>query len=624
MVVHLGGPATILTLSRISPGSAVRLDVYASMDEALQHWGASSRCSPVFPLNRSEWPKKGTSFCAWFVGPLYPGCLPQGISAFLSLGLYNLVLIARSDEEAANVKAFLAENPTVAWESWTVAEDGSIGVIGYAERLKEVTKVFTDLGGVKLHGGLHSMTDEYRTLVAATVNKAQTYTPEVAAETRRFDAGFREYLESKAHRDVIKSQWLVNVNAALSRYSSQTFAGISPITETECHYWTHSLLGVGMATQALVMIRRQVQVAFDRADFRNRLKALASLPPNSSRLDSLKPRDGYWQHHHLPKLAATGGEQMTPIVFFSGRDGFRSTAHTLSVPLEVISAANTIGWSLRTLTHELSHVFVDTILGALLPTASDPQFTNRIARLFESEQVANLLEDLQAAMCWALFSMTRRNGDDVELSGEELADIIRQTYPEVSEILTHIFDFQYFYQSDPEIYIASIWASWDVIPNILDRVPEYLVRTLSAIMVLNLTAEDPFRATADQVEAELKKLSALMPEANIIQVAIEVLKSKRDDFRKQLISHMQLVAISKAFFYSQDIAAIIGREKAQSRRAKEPFKANEFDADVRVDNSLSFVYRQSRRSSISNEPDPVKSAWIMTHLAFASAGDDDE
>ena len=595
------------------------------MDEALQHWNVSSRCSPVFPLNRSEWPKKGMPFSAWFVGPMYPGRLPQGISAFLSLGLYNLVLIAMSDEEAARVRAFLAANPTVAWESWEVGQDGSIGIVGYAESLKQSTKVFTDLGGVKLHEGLHSMTDEYRTLVAATVNKAHAYIPEVAAETIRFDAGFRKSLESKAHKDVIKSQWLVNVNAALSRFSSQTFAGISPITETECHYWTHSLLGVGTATQALVMIRRQVQVVFDRADFRNRLKALASLPPNSSRLDQLSPSAGYWQRHYLEKVAATDVEQMTPIVFFSGRDGFRSTAHTLSVPLEVISAANTIGWSLRTLTHELSHVFVDTILGALLPTASDPQFTNRIASLFESEQAANLLEDLQAAMCWALFSTTRHNNDDeADLTGAGLAEIIRQTYPEVSEILTHIFDFQYFYQSDPEIYIASIWASWDVIPNILDRVPEYLMRTLSAIMVLNLTAEDPFRATANQVEGELRKLLGLMPEANIIQEALRVLKAKRDYFRKQLILHMQLVAISKAFFYCQDIAAIIAREKAQARSAKEPFQANEFDADVQVDNSLSFVYRQSRRSPFSNEPDPVKSAWIMTHLAFASPGDDEE
>lgn len=594
------------------------------MDEALEHWGASSRCSPIFPLNRSEWPKKGEPYSAWFVGPMYPGRLPQGISAFLSLGLYNLVLISKSREEADRVTALLAANPSVAWESWEVGEDGYIGSVGYSDSLKQNFKVFTDLGGVKLHEGLHSMTDEYRTLVAATANKAHTYIPEVAAETRRFDAGFRKYLESPSHKDVIKAQWLVNVNAALSRFSSQTFAGISPITETECHYWTHSLLGVGTATQALVMIRRQVQVAFDRADFRNRLKALALLPSNSSRLDQLSPSAGYWQHHHLPKLAPTDVEQMTPIVFFSGRDGFRSTAHTLSVPLEVISAANTIGWSLRTLTHELSHVFVDTILGALLPTASDPEFTNRIARLFDSEPASNLLEDLQAAMCWALYATIRRNAEDAELTGAELAEIIRQTYPEVSEILTHIFDFQYFYQSDPEIYIASIWASWDVIPNILDRVPEYLVRTLSAIMVLNLTAEDPYRAAAAQVEAELRKLLTLMPEANIIQVALDVLKAKGDDFRRQLISHMPLVAISKAFFFSQDIAAVIAREKSQSRSAKEPFKANEFDADVQVDNPLSFVYRQSRRSSFSNEPDPIKSAWIMTHLAFASAGEDDE
>lgn len=631
MTVQLAGSQLILILSRQHPSASFQVAARASMDDALADWGSSSRCSPIFPINRSEWPKLGLRYRIWLAGPIFPGMVPTGVTAFLSLGIYNLVLLATTDEDTEKISAFLSKHSKTPWESWEVDGDGLIGRIEYSPTLEFSDNTKHDAGDFKFHPGLKSMTEEYRTLVAATVAKAKSYSPQIAQETLEFDRGFRSSIYSSTLKEINKSQWLVNVNAALSRFSSQAFAGISPVTGTECHYWTHSLLGVGTAVQALVSIRRQVQIAFDRTNFPLRLRELKKVGPNTIRLQKLAPSDGFWQHHHLPKLAENPARpQLPPIVCFSGRDGFRSTAHTLSVPLEVISSANTIGWSLRTVTHELSHVFVDAILGTLLPSLADEAVADRLVAILDSEDPSNMFEGLQVALCWNLCLIQQKDvKDSLEIkSGRHLVAIVQDAYPEVSEILTHIFDFQYFYQRNPTIYVASIWASWDVIPNIESRVREYLIRTLSAIMVLNLNVADPFGATVDRVLQELEALSAAMPGANIVKLAVQTLRTDRNRLRTEMLKIIRLVAICNGFFYSPELSAIVSRDVTQARSAPKRFPDNEFKDDVRVHNPLNFVYLQSPRSSgksmLSNDPDPQKSAWIMAQLAFSDIREDDD
>jgi hypothetical protein len=622
MKVRIVGEEFVLAVSRTEDLNDCAVKVYKSADAALQQWSASTRSSPVLALNGSKFcdlNTTGSAFC--FIGPIFPAKIPEGIPAFLTLGLFNILLVATSEDEKRRLNLFLEGiGHEIPWEGWHVSK-GVITKVTYGlKRQADIGPV--DAGPISgLPAELESVTHEYRMLVAATRAKGRATLPNIDQEFATFDIGFRQTLQSSKLSAVTKAQWLVNVNAALSRFSSQTFAGVSPILGTECHYWTHSLLGIGMAAQALLAVRRQVHSAATRANFRGRIYALKDLAPNPVSLQKLAISDGFWQQHYLPSPPANSSDQRLPlIVCFSGRDGFRSTTHTLSVPLEVISAANTVGWTLRTVTHELSHVFIDGLTSSVLPRLDKATELNRVLSLMNgTSQSTNLFEQLQAYFCFAL-CLVVTNPDDANLvleDTEALVARVQGSYGEVSEVLTHIFDFLYFYQRDPKTYISAIWGSWDVIPNINDRISEYLTRTLCAILIEHLTVADPFDRAIDQLLQELTELRSTFPQGAYVGIAIDRLKNDRSFFKKRLQSLGHLVRITFAFFYSPEVASQLAHADRGER-----LEAKAFELGGQIDNPLRFIYDHSGSVTPTNTPDGRRSAWVMAQLAFSEARDD--
>jgi len=267
-------------------------------------------------------------------------------------------------------------------------------------------------------------------------------------------------------------------------------------------------------------------------------------------------------------------------------------------------------------THELSHMFVDAILAALLPGVA----TNAGAqKLFDAiEAPTNLLTQLQRFFGWHLCAIANQ-GKDLDMSAQSLQNSVQITYPEISELFTHIFDYLYFYQRDHAVYIAAIWGSWDVIPNIADRIDEYILRTVCAVMVLNLQARDPSIVSMTLVSNELRRLRERMQDTNIIDAAIDKLDNHAADFRPRLSRLMKLVAMCNAFLYAPDIATLIFRSFASARNSPPDFKSGTFDQDIRVDNPVRFVYEQSAKGTPTNDPDFRTSAWMMAQLAFSTS-----
>ncbi len=624
MSVRLEGKELALTATHTHPGGGFVLKVYDSVDTALKNWGASTRCSPIYPFNHAVWPTNAREVTVWFLGPHFPGSLPDGVPAYLSLGMYNVLLVASKKAEREKAQEYVDSLKQTPWERWTMGSKGLVTDISYAPIIRRSACASQDGGQIKLPQGLRSAAEEYRTLIAATIAKANAYRSDVSQDLRNFDEIFRKNLESTRSRPVTKSQWLVNVNAALSRFSSQAFAGISPITSTECHYWTHSLLGVGLGAQALIAIRNQALKAFAQADFRRRLHALESVAPNPVKLTKLRLGDGFWQSHHLTeKIDEREHHQISPIVCFSGRDGFRSTTLTLSVPLEVLSSSNTLGWTLRTITHEISHLFVDAILNTLLPNIDDVAEAEHLLETLDKSKPNNLFEQLQQYLCFSIFKLASdEKAKSIQVhSGEELTRAVEDTYQEVSEVLTHIFDFLYFYGRNRAIYVPAIWGSWDVIPNIASRIDEYLMRTLCAVMTQNLSAPDPFEVTITQVLEEMENLSNVLQDANIVARAAEKLRNDRAHFRSALMQHTELVLLSYSFLYSPAIAQMMNRSHVQSKKSGFDFKPNIFERDVVVTNPLRFIFDQAARYTVRDTPDFRKSAWMMAQIAFTRLDD---
>jgi hypothetical protein len=140
MPVRLDGQELILAVTHSRPGGETFLKVHTSVDAALRDWGSSTRCSPIYGLNQSSWPAPEQPFHIWFVGPVFPGDVPSGFGAFLSLGIFNLLLLACTAEEKRRVQTFISKLNDVPWESWGVSATGVVTSTDYASCLKVASK----------------------------------------------------------------------------------------------------------------------------------------------------------------------------------------------------------------------------------------------------------------------------------------------------------------------------------------------------------------------------------------------------------------------------------------------------------------------------------------------------
>ena len=88
------------------------------------------------------------------------------------------------------------------------------------------------------------------------------------------------------------------------------------------------------------------------------------------------------------------------------------------------------------------------------------------------------MEDLRVLLCFPLCTL-----EGNELDEDHVGQRLRDEWAECNELLTHIFDFLYFYRGDAEAYVRCVWASWAVIPNIQHRLTDYITRCLCALHV---------------------------------------------------------------------------------------------------------------------------------------------
>lgn len=616
----------VLALSREGLRGPRKIAIHKGFKSALADWDSSTRSSPIFSLGADGVPDLGkqTPTHLAFIGPIHPSRLPRSVPAYLTLGLYNVILVAASKVQQAALSRFLAAHGGTSWEKWIV-RGGKIQGLPLFSAATEPNKKkgvrYSKVARLKVPARIQSTADEYRALVATTASKAREHAPALAEDAVQLDRILAREISKDPLPLLQKHQWLVLVNAALSRLSSQALAGTSPIAETECHYWTNSLLGIGVACLALVKLRRFTERTLGAAELHARLKSLSEAPPHPVPLYKVKSVDEFWRRQHLPPLHTSDGtvERIPLIVHFSGRDGFRSTVFGLSAPLEVLRGCNTVAWSLMTLTHELSHVFIDSLMGVLLEDLRirHQRGTDPVLAVLQGEVQSCLLDQVKTLMVRTITELDKdsrglKPSDPIDYSEEEIVTAIQRYYQEANEILTHIFDFMYFYRRDHDAYLAYIWSSWDVIPNIEDRIDDYLTRSLCAVHVNNLSVAKSADVTVDQVLAVLTKLSTNDTGSNYLGIAAGTLKQKRDAFKLRLHRRTGFVKIALAFLNSPDAARALTHDPESPDGSYSSFSAKKFSTNQRFQNPLRFIAKYSH----DVDPDPAKSLWMLTQVAL--------
>lgn len=621
-MIRLSGEVSYALLRRTADGHAHELHFFKDLKKALAFWGNGGRLSPVYPFTGSALPdlEDGAERTVLFFGPVYPGHLPEDIpgNLFLTQGIYNLLWLG----DRPDILLEFCESAGCPREKWTLQGYGLTQTDPY---LPSGQPTRFSLPQAPLP--LRAATAEYAVNLNALFERSRDF----PLRSNEFIERFAKKFTASIVRDrtlplTARQTELVLANAALSRYSSQTFSGTSPILETECHFWSHSLFGIGTASLALISIRDFIAQAFSRAQIIDRFVALQQEAPTNQPLISTLISDPFWLREHLTSYPSQinfnnefssgtreGNPQEIPLLTcFSGRDGFRSTRVSLSAPLETLSSGNTPAWSLLTLTHEMSHPIVEALLGIVLPRFNDRADIERIVSWFGTGRPENLLERVREFVIHALLELTGHT-EDLRINPRNLGYLVAEGGKELNELLAHSLDFLYFYGRDPARYIPGIWLTWGAVPNIEHRVQQYLVRTLCALHTTNTMRSAS--VTVDQAATHLSDLQSKYPKAPYVARAVQTLREDRDTLEKELKKRAQIAAFARGFLYSEKLAGTFEAVSGTGggRTSNQPFRALAFPPS-QVSNPLYFIETQA----VDRRPDEARSAWLLTMLAFTA------
>jgi hypothetical protein len=625
-----------LVLERLR-GRNHQIRIAENLGQVLSEWKSSTRISPIYPITFSNSTPtlnhrfKG-EFKLLFIGPIHPQDViasPSEVdAAWAGYGLLNTILIPNSEKTTRRLLQ-LARERQLGFELWRI-KDGKIqdavqSETGTVERRigKSLSRLSAGTFAPEVREAIH----EFCPLMASTLARCGYLPSSIRTnldETERYvDATVKDATKKGAAVSSYRLLGqLLTLNAGLSRFSSQTFAGTVPIEETECHFWSHSLLGIGMASIGLWRMTEFIEETLGRARLPERFAEFSKMRDSVPNLRTLDINHPFWTTDHLGKIALPPDkpEPIVPLLsYFSARDGFRSTPTTISAPLASVTSCNSPRWSLLTITHEITHVVIRAILTEVYPDFDDPQQLDACLSLLEQNGPSNtLLEEIRKLLLITIFNMDKGGkNQDVDVDEETLTKTIERSQREVEEIFVHVFDFLYFYGRDLDKYIGGIWASWGTIPNIATRVPDYVIRSICAALSNHIRREKGEEIARDQVVESLKKLQRNSMGGTYVDAALKYINDHwQDELRQRVMIRKELVKIVQAFLFSTSVATKVRGEPAISGGATEKegytLRRGELEKQA-IRNPLHFL----ELYSVTVHSSPVESLWIYYVLAFS-------
>lgn len=616
--------------------------------EALAAWTSKTRISPVFALGDSDDQQTAdTGFSGdrilAFLGPASVADLEvivqEAHRAWLTLGLYNVLLDIAPDKygELQNLAISLG----VSAEFWTIKDAAITERRGFPIEAKSADREWRQqleaLPGPELPEELSQALAEFSPLMAGALARAEASAPELVGDLGRTADEVRQilgdYQDNPSHLAKYRALGqLLHMNAALSRFASQTFSGTTSLAENQCHFWSHSFLGIGVASLALQCVCRFVEATLGESRIPDRFAQLAGVEDKIPNLSTLSVNDPFWWQDHIGDIALPSEMSQEPLVpliaHFSARDGFKSTLTTISAPLACVGCCNSHRWSLLTLTHEISHIVARDVLGELYPDLdSDAEIDAALELIDRDGPAANLLQEIRRFLLFSIIKMddvAARREEPPEYNSDMLRTLLDHWHHAVEELIAHVFDFLYFYGQDTEKYVNGIWTSWGTIPNINSRVKDYVVRTLCAVLPPHLRrGQDGLLVAREQVAGHLQGVrDRLGPNTYADSALVYIASHWEDEIEPRINARLPVIKIVKSFLFSKRIATTVRSETEVSGGAseKEGYTLCQGVLETRqIRNPLRFLELYTR----SREPSPGLSAWLLYTLAFC-VGEDAE
>ncbi|HEY6816428.1 MAG TPA: hypothetical protein VI168_12880 [Croceibacterium sp.] len=674
------------------------LCIATDLKALLKDWDASTRISPIWKLK----PDGGNAAMAEVEGDaevLFLSATPEWLathlstssmsllgddSIWLSLGFFSLIIVSCHESVSAETKE-LCKRHSVPYEVWFTTEppviegerEELLGDRIISENPAEFSssaalfegresQLLFERCSVEVDNTFGLLALEFYALLAVIERRAIGHFVPLARDCLDIDTSANALISkdiSEGNVELIDAPLaqgaLLTLNAALSRMSSQALSGTSPIIRTESHFWPHSFLGIGVASLALRNLAKFTTTIVEQSHYHPSYDALLDQPtPVSS--DHISQRTTDHPLHlqlkpesisSLPALSSaspTVGEGdeneryriATPVTYFSGRDGFRNDALTISAPLPCVSGCNSYQWNLGTVTHELSHRILsgklqDLFDGLLERMHEIPRGDPNTLTYF-TEPPTNIrhhAEDL-LGFTLMLFHINDYDTNDWKSHLAEPGSFFekaKRTYSsDFEEALVHMFDYYHFYGSDPKSYVEFIWLSWAIQPTIIEKLDEYVKRTLTALAVRNLTAANWRELTLADFVSVLEDA----PLATSLSIKEDLLTRLGDEtHRQRYMFHLERMQYLLTLFHlllkSDKLRDLAQTEdfhspKTRTRRSGERRRFN-YSATAgtfhysnpgvpptRFTNPLLFLRDFSREE----QPSAAQSAWLLHMLAF--------
>ncbi|GHT03719.1 hypothetical protein FACS189423_05280 [Bacteroidia bacterium] len=555
--------------------------------DVLNSWTNMSRVSPLYRLalvdgeNLPDFSLQAKNYSLFFIGPYSPQKLDIAIFAkthlWISYGFFNIVCLTK-DEVSSQVSTFLEKNE-VRFEKWEMDDKRIIN--------KEIRPTMASVECIELSlinkyeetSLLYNPIREFLTLTKACFERIKLVKEELALNLNSIANFVFEYMKHDKIPDLSKFGFLTTLNACLSRFTSQSLSGSSPINKTESHLWGHSLLGIGIANLALHNLAQFINDRIGKEDIPSLLSSyLEDKSCERENIDLINIDNGcenlFWISDNLAKSSADlKRNSIVPIIsYFSGRDGFRNQHNTLSAPLESLYACNTSGASLKTVTHEISHIIVRACIAKIIPSLEISEI-NKLFEVLKTKKHHSFKKTLQSFVLTGFVTASEIDLDKIYNSAK-LGEIIIDLYRDVDEIMTHTFDYMYFYACNATAYLSELWSTWSEIPNIQNRIKEYSIRSICALMSSHIKYADCHVKAKDEFLLIMKNLintektSSL--KYNIMQKAVDFVEnnwnetelygSKKLSLNNLILRRKDLVRFVRTFLYSDKMNAIIHSE----------------------------------------------------------------
>lgn len=440
--------------------------------------------------------------------------------------------------------------------------------------------------------------------------------------------------------------------------TDQRFSGLPPILATGCPMGGFEVLGVGKALRAIEGLGHFVFSRIRESRLWDRLALFASQRVDGSyELKFTKLLDADACHYYveqIQKLRSDGGmnrpkaelptptqamgaeitgsaqeDMMTLVSYFSAREGFQFDSVGISIPLQVISSANTFQWSLMSLTHEYCHVISGAILAIVKRAWSSKRNTLR-----------NLCEDVRneqresseggphiyakTPLDFMSKALLHKRVHEKAIDDVLIGEISHSLFKREDEVMTLIFDLTYFFRGDVQTHLEMYWSYWLGLPGIhADRgqIVDYIIRSCCSLAANYL--DDPNRALTNSLKPRdlLNALKGILADSDAFpKAAIERVVEHIDDVRNQkrfeneIRGYLPLIVSTLAFLVFKDTRQELwtGRDDNARRRLGSWRKNLRIDYDVLHSqfNPLELISLNLPKM----KPDEHTTAWLLTLL----------